>query len=206
MHIYHLVGWLTQTDVDKLIQEISGTTIRYVHRIKFGEHDSMDIDLLEKLWNVNGGVLFEYVYKELWYSHYIILPNKLRDDKLRYKLVTDFDYGTTEPQLWCYISILTRRMKQRLDTRKLIEDLTILAKENSKEASSCYYECLLPMLIEECDSIPAGEDLFWFKEKERGLLEKKIEEIQLKIEELYRPGNDGCKEAEKHFYSVSNSL
>lgn len=206
MYIYYLVGWLTETDVDKLIQEISGTTIRYVHRVKFGEQDLMDIDEVEKLWNVHGGVVFEYVYKELWYSHYVMLPNKLRDDGLRYKLVKDFDHGTTEPQLWCYMSILTRRMKQRLDTRKRINDLTILAKENSKETSSCYYEYLLSMLVEEYDSIPKGEDLFWFKQKERDLLEQKIEETQLKIEEMYRPGNDGCKEAEKHFYSVSNRL
>jgi hypothetical protein len=62
------------------------------------------------------------------------------------------------------------------------------------------------MLIEECDSIPKGEDLFWFKQKERGLLEKKIEETRLKIEEFYRPENEGCKKAEKHFYSISNRL
>ena len=206
MYIYKLLGWLTETDLDKLIQEISGTTIRYVHRIKFGEQDLMDIDEVEKLWNVHGGVVFEYVYKELWYSHYVMLPNKLRDDGLRYKLVKDFDHGTTEPQLWCYMSILTRRMKQRLDTRKRINDLTIAAKENSKEASSCYYEYLLSMLIQECDSIPLGEDLFWFEEKERYLIEKKIEETRLKIEEWYRPGNEGCKEAEKHFYSLYNGI
>jgi hypothetical protein len=206
MYIYTLVGWLTQTDVDQLIQEISGTTVRYVHRIKFGERDSVDIDVIEKLWNVHGGVLFEYVYKELWYSHYLMLPNKLRDDKLKYKLIKDFDYGTTEPQLWCYMTVFIRRMKQRVDTRKRIDELTSLAKEKLKEQLSCYYDCLLPMLIEECDSIPKGEDLFWFKQKERGLLEKKIEETRLKIEEFYRPENEGCKEAEKHFYSVSNSL
>ena len=206
MYIYNLVGWLTQTDVDRLIQEISGTTIRYIHRIKFGECDSMDIDKLEKLWNVHRGLVFEYVYKELWYSHYLILPNQLQDNKLKYSLVKDFDNGTTEPQLWCYMSILTRRMKQRLSTRKLIDDLTTLAKDKSKEDSSLYYDYLLPMLIEKYESIVEGEDLFWFKQKERGLFGKKIEETQLKIEEFYRPGKEGCKEAEKHFYSVSNCL
>jgi hypothetical protein len=197
MYIYNLVGWLTQSDVDQLIQEISGTTVRYVHRIKFGECDSMDIDAVEKLWNVHGGVLFEYVYKELWYSHYLMLPNKLRDDKLKYKLVKDFDYGTTEPQLWCYMTILTRRMKQRIDTRKHIDGLIQTAKD-----SSSYYETLLSSLTLEYEGLLSGEDLFWFKRLERKLFETMIVKTNADIEEYYRPGNDGYKEAEQHYKAL----
>ena len=105
MYIYNLVGWLTQTHVDQVIQEISGTTIRYQDRIPIGLQGVIDIDLVEKLWNVHGGVIFEYIYKEHWYSHYLMLPNKLPDNKLKYTLVQDVDYGTTETQLWCYMSI-----------------------------------------------------------------------------------------------------
>ena len=201
MYIYDIIGWLSESDIDHFIQEISGTTIRYRDRISIGVKDVIDIDLVEKLWNIHGGVLFQYVYKELWYSHYLMLPNKLPDNKLQYTLVKDFDYGTTEPQLWCYMCIVNRRMKQRLDTRKHIDGLIQTAKD-----SSSYYETLLSSLTLAYERLPQGEDLFWFDGKERGLFQKKIEETQLEIEELYRPGNDGCKEAEKHFYSVSNSL
>jgi hypothetical protein len=97
-------------------------------------------------------------------------------------------------------------MKQRFATRKIVDQLTTLAKEKSNKELSLYYDFLLHMLIKEYNSIPKGEDLFWFKQKERGLLEKNINEIRLQIEEYYRPEKEGYKEAEKNFYSVSNRL
>ncbi len=194
MYIYNLVGWLTQPDVDRLIQEISGTTTRYQDRIPIGLQDVIDIDLVEKLWNVHGGVIFEYIYKELWYSHYLMLPNKLPDNKLKYTLVKDFDYGTTEPQLWFYMSILQRRMKQRIETRKHIDGLIQTAKD-----SSSYYENLLSSLTLGYERLPQGEDLFWFEGKERGLFQKMITKTLAEIEEYYRPGNQGYKEAEENY-------
>lgn len=197
MYIYDLLGWLSQSDVDQLIQEISGTTIRYCDRILIGENHLMDIDHVEEQWKLHSGVLFEYVYKELWYSHYLMLPNKLPNNKLKYKVVKDFDNGTTEPQLWCYMSIVHRRMKQRMDTRKQIDDLMETAK-----GSSSYYETLLSSLTLEYGSIPAGEDLFWFKGGDRALFEKMITKTRADIEEYYRPGNGGYKEAERHYKAL----
>jgi hypothetical protein len=197
MYIYNLVGWLTQPDVDRLIQEISGTTTRYQDRIPIGLQDVIDIDLVEKLWNVHRGVIFEYIYKELWYSHYLLLPNKLPDNKLKYTLVKDFDYGTTEPQLWLYMSILQRRMKQRIETRKHIDGLIQTAKD-----SSSYYETLLSSLTLGYERLPNGEDIFWFDGKERGLFQKMITKTLAETEEYYRPGNKGYEEAEQHYKAL----
>lgn len=194
MYIYDIIGWLSESDIDHFIQEISGTTIRYSDRISIGVQDLIDIDLVEKLWNIHGGVIFQYTYKELWYSHYLMLPNKLPDNKLQYTLVKDFDYGTTEPQLWCYMCIVNRRTKQRIETRKHIQELMELAK-----GSSSYYETLLSSLTLEYDRIPSGEDLFWFKGLERKLFETMIVKTNVDIEEYYRPGNEGYKEAEENY-------
>jgi len=194
MYIYSLIGWLSQAELEQRIQEISGTTIRYEDRIPIGVRDVIDIDLVEKLWNVHRGVIFEYVYKEHWCSHYLMLPNQLPDNKLKYTLVKDFDYSTTEPQLWFYMSILHRRMKQRIETRKHIDGLIQTAKD-----SSSYYETLLSSLTLGYERLPKGEDLFWFEEKERELFQKMIVKTNAEIEEYYRPGNQGYKEAEENY-------
>jgi len=194
MYIYSLIGWLSQAELEQRIQEISGTTIRYEDRIPIGVRDVIDIDLVEKLWNVHRGVIFEYVYKEHWCSHYLMLPNQLPDNKLKYTLVKDFDYSTTEPQLWFYMSIVTRRMKQRIETRKHIDGLIQTAKD-----SSSYYETLLSSLTLGYERLPKGEDLFWFEEKERELFQKMIVKTNAEIEEYYRPGNQGYKEAEENY-------
>jgi len=194
MYIYSLIGWLSQAELEQRIQEISGTTIRYEDRIPIGVRDLIDIDLVEKLWNVHRGVIFEYIYKEHWCSHYLMLPNQLPDNKLKYTLVKDFDYSTTEPQLWFYMSILPRRMKQRIQTRKHIDGLIQTAKD-----SSSYYDTLLSSLTLGYERLPQGEDLFWFDGKERKLFEKMIIKTRMDIEEYYRPGNDGYKEAEENY-------
>jgi len=196
MYIYSLIGWLSQAELEQTIKEISGTTIRYEDRIPIGVRDVIDIDLVEKLWNVHRGVIFEYVYKEFWCTHFLMLPNELPINKIKYNMIKvfDYDHNTTEPQLYCYMSIVNRRMKQRIETRKHIDGLIQTAKD-----SSSYYDTLLSSLTLGYERLPEGEDLFWFDGKERGLFQKMITKTRADIEEYYRPGNDGYKEAEQNY-------
>jgi hypothetical protein len=204
LYTYRLIGWLTPIELDKMIKKISTSTICYEKKIQIKIPDYINIDEIEEFWNLHRGLVFEFQYGNSWNNYYLMLPKPLPDNNLIYKLVKDMNHNVFEPQLSVYMCILNRRMKQRLFTRVRIDELTKIANQKAlEENTSCYYEYLLTMLLEECERIPKGEDIFWFEEKERNVFEQKIEETRIKIEECYRPGNIGCKEAEKHFYSIS---
>jgi hypothetical protein len=163
--------------------------------LPFGYSYPVDIDQMETLWNTHGHLVLYYT----WVSpesatqenvYYLIVESPLPQTKTYYEVIEPVTQKDTaeEQTTGPFLFLFMKRFSQRLRTRKIIKEYTKEAQRRATYESQPHPYTIQSTLLERAMQVhmEKGEELYWFREYERGLLEIALQDTKWAMEDYQK--------------------
>jgi len=163
--------------------------------LPFGCLHPVDIDQMETLWNTHGHLLLYYTWVSPKSStaknvYYLIVESPLPQTNTYYEVVEPVTHHDTaeEQMTGPFLFLFMKRFSQRLRTRKIIKDYVKEAQRRAIHEGHSHSYTIQLSLLERAMNVhmEKGEELYWFREYERGLLESALQDTKWALEDYQK--------------------